>query len=287
MKGILLAGGSGSRLHPVTKAVSKQLLPIYDKPMVHYPLATLMLAGIKDILVISTPRDLPHYRELLGSGENLGIHLSFAEQPKPGGLAQAFHIGAEFIGDDSVTMVLGDNLFHGEGLATTLQQAIRKNRGATVFGYRVADPQRYGVAAFDELGHISRIEEKPAQPPSNFAITGLYVYDNDVVRISKGLKPSGRGELEITDVNNTYLEQGRLDLVRLSRGTAWLDTGTFDALLEASSFMATLQHRTGLQVGCLPEVAWRMGFISDAELRATAQDHGPQSQYLLQLLSGE
>ncbi|HEX2022230.1 MAG TPA: glucose-1-phosphate thymidylyltransferase RfbA [Candidatus Thermoplasmatota archaeon] len=272
MKGIVLAGGSGTRLHPVTRVVSKQLLPVYDKPMVFYPLSTLMLAGIRQILVISTPHDLPMYRRLLGDGSQLGLEISYAEQPRPGGLAQAFLIGREFVGRDDVTLVLGDNIFYAQGLSALLQQAVRENRGATVFGYRVRDPQRYGVAEFDAQGRVLGIEEKPKAPKSNYAITGLYVYDNQVLDIAAGLKPSARGELEITDVNNEYLRRGQMKLVKFGRGTAWLDTGTHQSLLEAGNFIATIEHRQGLKVACLEEVAFRMGFIDRAQLDRLAKE---------------
>jgi len=286
MKGIILAGGSGTRLHPITKAVSKQLLPVYDKPMVFYPLSILMLAGIRDILVISTPHDLPHYQKLLGSGADLGLRLQYAEQPHPGGLAQAFIIGRKFVGKSPVALVLGDNIFHGEHLSVLIQDGVRKNRGATVFGYRVRDPQRYGVAEFDGQGRVVGLEEKPEKPRSNYAVTGLYLYDNAVLDIAANLKPSARGELEITDVNKEYLRRGKLDLVRLSRGTAWLDTGTHQSLLEASSYIATLEHRTGLKVACLEEVAWRMGFIDAGALRKLADGYkGEYRDYLLAILN--
>jgi glucose-1-phosphate thymidylyltransferase len=273
MKGILLAGGSGTRLQPVTHVLSKQLLPVYDKPMVYYPLSTLMLAGIRDVLLISTPHDLPLYRRLLGDGRDLGIKLTYQEQPHPGGLAQAFLLGRDFVGRDSVALVLGDNVFHGHGLPELLQQAARDNRGATVFGYYVKDAQRYGVAEFDAHGRVVGIEEKPAKPKSPWAITGLYFYDHEVLDIAASLKPSARGELEITDVNNAYLKRGKLKLVQLGRGFAWLDTGTADALLDASSFIAAIEKRQGLKVACIEEVAWRMGFIDAAQLAALAKKH--------------
>lgn len=278
MKGIVLAGGSGTRLHPITKAVSKQLLPVYDKPMVYYPLSTLMLAGIREILVISTPQDLPQYRRLLGDGAPLGLSITYAEQAHPGGLAQAFLIGKDFIGADSVCLVLGDNVFYAEGLAKALQNAARENHGATVFGYWVKDPERYGVAEIDAAGNVVGIEEKPAKPKSNYAVTGLYFYDNDVVRVAEGLKPSPRGELEITDVNRSYLAKGKLKLVRLSRGAAWLDTGTHQSLLEASNFIATVENRQGLQIACLEEVAYRMGFIDRHRLAALAKEQATPHQ---------
>lgn len=286
MKGIVLAGGSGTRLHPITKAVSKQLLPIYDKPMVYYPLSMLMLAGIRDILIISTPRDLPQYRELLGNGKDWGLTLSYAEQPNPGGLAQAFIIGKQFIGKHPVTLVLGDNVFYGQGMSHLLQAAVHNNRGATIFGYHVKDPERYGVAEFDASGNVVNLEEKPANPKSNYAIVGLYIYDNDVVDIAHQIKPSARGELEITAVNNEYLRRGKLKLAKFGRGTAWLDTGTHESLLQASSFIATLEQRQGLKVSCLEEIAWRMHFITDDQLRTLAErSKGEARDYLLNVLA--
>lgn len=288
MKGIVLAGGAGTRLHPITRAVSKQLLPIYDKPMVFYPLSTLMLAGIRDILVISTPRDLPQYRELLGDGADLGIKLTYAEQPHPGGLAQAFLIGRDFIGKNPVTLVLGDNVFYGEGMAKLLQAAVHNNRGATIFGYHVKDPERYGVAEFDAAGKVVNLEEKPKSPKSNYAIVGLYIYDNDVVSIASSIKPSARGELEITAVNNEYLRRGKLRLAKFGRGTAWLDTGTHESLLEASSFIATIEHRQGLKVACLEEIAWRMHFITDDQLKTLANGYkGEYHDYLVNVLANK
>ena len=284
-KGIILAGGSGTRLAPVTRVVSKQLLPVYDKPMVYYPLSTLMLAGVREVLLISTPQDLPLYRRLLGDGKGLGIRIDYAEQPHPGGLAQAFLIGREFVGSDSVMLVLGDNVFYGHGMPALLQKAVRENQGATVFGYWVKDPQRYGVAELDASGNVLGVEEKPAKPKSNYAITGIYVYDNRVLDIAAGLRPSERGELEITDVNNEYVRRGALRLVRLGRGVAWLDTGTHDSLLEASSFIATVEHRQGLKIGCVEEVAWRMGFIDDQQLARLAQEYASDYRdYLNNLL---
>ena len=261
MKGIVLAGGSGTRLHPITQAVSKQLLPIYDKPMVYYPLSVLMLAGIQDILIISTPVDLPLFRRLLGDGGRLGLRLSYAEQLEPNGLAEAFVIGADFIGDDSVALVLGDNIFYGPGFSRTLQRCSEKLVGCVLFGYPVKDPQRYGVGEVDATGKLVSIEEKPLAPRSNKAITGLYFYDNDVVTIARSLTPSARGELEITDVNAHYLRQERATLIDLGRGFAWLDTGTHDSLLEAGQFVQVLEHRQGVRIACLEEIALRMGFI--------------------------
>ena len=261
MKGIVLAGGSGTRLHPITQVVSKQLLPVYDKPMVHYPLSVLMLAGIREVLVISTPTDLPLFRRLLGNGSHVGMRLSYAEQPQPNGLAEAFRIGADFIGDDDVALVLGDNIFYGQGFSQKLQSHSTDLDGCVLFGYPVKDPERYGVGEVNDQGDLVSIEEKPAQPKSNKAITGLYFYDNDVVEIARGLTPSARGELEITDINLTYLRAGKAKLVDLGRGFAWLDTGTHDSLLEAGQFVQVLEHRQGVRIACLEEIALRMGYI--------------------------
>jgi glucose-1-phosphate thymidylyltransferase len=277
MKGIVLAGGSGTRLHPVTRVVSKQLLPVYDKPMVYYPLSVLMLAGIREILVISTPEDLPLFRRLLGDGSDLGLRLAYAEQPEPRGLAEAFVIGADFVGDDSVALVLGDNIFHGHGLAPLLQKEVADLAGCTLFGYEVSDPERYGVAEAAPDGTVLSIEEKPARPKSNLAITGLYLYDNDVVGIAQDLEPSARGELEITDVNNTFLRRGGAKVVNLGRGMAWLDTGTHDSLLEASQFVQVLEHRQSLRIACLEEVAYRMGFIDVERLVSLGEKLGKSS----------
>ena len=288
MKGIILAGGSGTRLYPITKGVSKQLLPIYDKPMIYYPLSVLMLAGIREVLVISTPQDLPGFQRLLGDGSGFGINLSYAEQPSPDGLAQAFIIGKDFIGDDDVCLVLGDNIFYGQSFSQMLAQAVHnveKEHKATVFGYYVKDPERYGVAEFDTAGNVLSIEEKPAQPKSNYAVVGLYFYPNKVVKVAGEIKPSARGELEITSVNQEFLKDGELKVQLLGRGFAWLDTGTHDSLSEASNFVETLEKRQGLKISCLEEIAYRKGWISAEKLRELAQPmiKNQYGQYLLQL----
>lgn len=271
MKGIVLAGGSGTRLYPITKSISKQIIPVYDKPMIYYPVSILLLAGIKEILIISTPQDIHLYQNLLGDGSSLGVHFEYAIQPSPDGLAQAFLIGEDFIGDDSVCMVLGDNIFYGYNLSNMLRQAASLKDGAIVFGYYVNDPERYGVAEFDQNGKVLSLEEKPANPKSNYAVTGLYFYSNDVVKKAKSLKPSARGELEITDLNKLYLAEGRLNVQLMGRGVAWLDTGTHDSLLEASNFIATIQNRQGLQVACLEEIAYSYGYINREQLLKLAE----------------
>ncbi len=288
MKGIVLAGGSGTRLYPITKGVSKQLLPIYDKPMVYYPISVLMLAGIRDILIISTPYDLPGFKRLLGDGSDFGVHFSYAEQPSPDGLAQAFIIGEQFIGDDDVCLVLGDNIFHGNGLGRMLRQAVEnaeKEHKATVFGYWVADPERYGVAEFDAQGRVLSIEEKPKEPKSNYAVVGLYFYPNKVVEVAKNVKPSARGELEITSVNQAFLNDGELNVQLMGRGFAWLDTGTHDSLAEASTFIEVIEKRQGLKVACLESIGFEQGWLSADDLRRLAQPMAKNQygQYLLKL----
>jgi glucose-1-phosphate thymidylyltransferase len=284
MKGIILAGGSGTRLEPITRSISKQVIPVYDKPMIYYPLSTIMRAGIKDILIISTPRDLPSIERLLGNGNNIGINITYKEQPKPEGIAQAFTIGEQFIENSSVCLVLGDNIFYGANLGTNLTAASNSSKGAVVFGYHVKDPQRYGVIEFDHNKNVISIEEKPKNPKSNWAVTGLYFYDNQVIEIAKNLKPSSRGELEITDVNNEYLKRGLLNVELLGRGTAWLDTGTPDSLLQASNFVQMVEDRQGLKIGCIEEVAYMQGFIDGTQLENIASGYNNQyGQYLIQL----
>lgn len=288
MKGIILAGGSGTRLYPLTKAISKQIMPVYDKPMIYYPLSTLMLAGIRDILIISTPRDLPVFEELFGTGEQLGLHFSYAVQEQPRGLAEAFLIGEKFIGDDKVALVLGDNIFYGQSFSKVLREAAAREKGATIFGYYVRDPREYGVVEFDAEGKALSIEEKPAQPKSNYAVPGLYFYDNDVVDIAKNVKPSARGEIEITSINNEYLRRGTLQVETMGRGFAWLDTGNHDSLLDASNFVATFQKRQGLYVSCIEEIAFKRGFIGKEQLLKLAEplmktDYG---KYLVEVANG-
>jgi len=278
MKGIILAGGAGTRLNPLTKAISKQLIPVYDKPMIYYPLSTLMLAGIKDISIISTPQDLPKFRELFGDGQEVGLNIFYKEQPKPEGIAQAFIIGEDFIGEDSVCLILGDNIFYGHSLSTTLQKMANLKRGAYIFGYWVNDPQRYGIVEFNRDNEVINIEEKPKVPKSNYAVPGLYFYDNEVINIAKNLKPSARGELEITDVNLAYLRQENLKVELLGRGYAWLDTGTPDSLMDASNYIATMERRQGLKIGCIEEVAFRMGYIDSKQFEKII-DQSPENEY--------
>ncbi len=287
MKGIILAGGSGTRLHPITSAISKQMLPVYDKPMIYYPLSVLMLAGIREVLIISTPRDLPGFKYLLGDGISLGMKFSYKEQPSPDGLAQAFILGEEFIGSDPVCMILGDNIFYGQGFGEALMKTAELKNGACVFGYYVTDPERYGVVEFDSRKKVISIEEKPAIPKSNFAVTGLYFYDNSVVKKAKSLKPSPRGELEITDLNRVYLEEGTLEIKLMGRGMAWLDTGTYESLLQAANFIATLEQRQGLKASCIEEIAYNRGFINRDQLLALAQPikNSQYGKYLLRIAS--
>jgi glucose-1-phosphate thymidylyltransferase len=285
-KGIILAGGSGTRLYPSTLAVSKQLLPVFDKPMIYYPLSVLMLAGIREILIISTPRDLPSFQYLFGSGEKLGLNISYQVQDSPDGLAHAFIIGAGFIGNAPSALILGDNIFYGDKLSLLLAEANVRKTGATVFAYKVSDPERYGIVEFDKVGKAISLEEKPFEPKSDYAVTGLYFYDNDVVDLAKQIKPSARGEIEITDLNKIYLQQNKLSVTTLGRGYAWLDTGTHESLLEASQFVASIEHRQGFKIGCLEEIAWRMGWIDDAKLEelGNAMAKNPYGQYLIKLL---
>jgi glucose-1-phosphate thymidylyltransferase len=289
MKGIILAGGSGTRLYPITSAISKQMLPVYDKPMIYYPLSVLMLAGIREILIISTPRDLPGFRSLLGDGKSLGLDFSYKEQPSPDGLAQAFVLGEEFIGNDPVCMILGDNIFYGHGFGDALLKTAEMKKGACIFGYYVTDPERYGVVEFDKNNKVLSIEEKPLQPRSNYAVTGLYFYDNTVVNKAKLLKPSPRGELEITDLNKVYLDEGTLDIRLMGRGMAWLDTGTYESLLQASNFIATLEQRQGLKASCIEEIAYKRGFINKNQLLKLAQPikNSQYGKYLLRIAGEE
>lgn len=287
-KGIVLAGGSGTRLHPITKGVSKQLLPVYDKPMIYYPISVLMLAGIKELLIISTPEDIPCYQRLLGDGSDFGIEIEYAIQPNPNGLAQAFLIGEDYIGDSNVALILGDNIFYGQNFTANLKAATSKANGATIFGYHVKDPERFGVVDFDESNKVISILEKPSKPKSNYAVTGLYFYDNDVIKIANTIKPSARGELEITDINNTYLNRGDLAVELLGRGFAWLDTGTHDSLIEAGQFVQTIEHRQGLKVACLEEIAFHQGWISKDQLlkQAEALEKTSYGEYLYKVAGG-
>ncbi len=289
MKGIILAGGSGSRLFPITRVVSKQLLPVYDKPMIYYPLSVLMLAGIREILIISTPEDLPLFKKLFGDGSQLGLSFSYAEQPRPEGLAQAFLIGKQFIGDDPVCLILGDNIFYGHNLSDILKRAVNLKKGGLIFGYLVRDPERYGVVEFDQTGKVIRIEEKPKKPKSNYAVPGLYIYDNDVVNIAANLKPSARGELEITDVNLEYLRRGDLRVELIGRGFAWLDTGTHEALQQAAGYIQAIQERQGLKISCIEEISYRLGYITREELRSLASGmmKNGYGQYLMELIAEE
>jgi glucose-1-phosphate thymidylyltransferase len=287
VKGILLAGGLGTRLYPLTRVISKHLLPVYDKPMVYYPLSTLMLAGIRNILIISTPQDIPLYRRLFGDGSQLGLSLAYSEQPSPGGIAQAFLVGRDFVAKDSVVLILGDNIFYGHGLSGLFQEAVAQNEGATVFAYTVKDPTRYGVPSFDKEGRLIGIEEKPAQPSSNYAITGLYMYNNEVLDIASGLKPSARGQLEITDVNKEYLKRRKLKLIRFGRGVAWLDTGTPESLLETTEYVSTIEHRQGFKVACVEEVAYRMGYIDASQVSKLAQNYSGEYRAYLEVVASE